>query len=445
MTASNRESAAAGSAKLTTWQIITIVMLTLGYAGYYLCRVHLSICTPSMIEEADLHLTKKIIGGISSFGLLFYAGGKFLLGSGADYLGGKRMFLLGMGGAILCTIFFGMSATVPMFTLAWALNRAVQSGGWAAIVKISSRWFSYSVYGTIMGLISLSYLFGDFLSRLFLGYLLNQLDHAHVQHSWRIIFYISAGLLSLIFVGCAMLLKESPSVVGDPEPVTNPENVYGEDGNKADQKSAASLLLPLFISPTFWVVCVLSFGFTVVRETFNNWIPTYLHEVTKMEKGTAGIWSSIFPLFGGFSVLLAGFLSDRMGSTGRAKIILGGMIVATPALYLLSIAKFGTDATMPLIVFGAIAFLMLGPYSFLAGAIGMDFGGKKGSATASGWIDGVGYIGGMLAGTYIGKLAEAPAGWPGAFRTLAIISVLTTCAAFVYLGLKTRQHKAAAA
>ena len=145
-------------------------MLTLGYAGYYLCRVHLSICTPSMIEEADLHLTKKIIGGISSFGLLFYAGGKFLLGSGADYLGGKRMFLLGMGGAILCTIFFGMSATVPMFTLAWALNRAVQSGGWAAIVKISSRWFSYSVYGTIMGLISLSYLFGDFLSRLFLGY-----------------------------------------------------------------------------------------------------------------------------------------------------------------------------------------------------------------------------------------------------------------------------------
>ena len=442
MTASNPTGSPASPAKLTRWQIITIIMLTLGYAGYYLCRVHLSICTSSMIEDKDLHLTKKLIGGISSFGLLFYAGGKFVLGSGADLLGGKRMFLLGMGGAVLCTVLFGLSGGLPMFTLFWAINRAVQSGGWAAIVKISSKWFSYSVYGTIMGIISLSYLFGDFAARLFLGVMLGRLDNAHNPTAWRTIFMISAGLLSLIFVGCAMLLKETPAEVGDPEPVANPDNVYREEeAEDAPSGGPLGLLLPLLTNPTFWMVCILSFGFTVVRETFNNWIPTYLHEVSGMDKGTAGEWSSIFPLVGGFSVLACGFLSEKMGRLGRARIIIGGLLISTPALFWLARANFGKDATMPLIAFGVIAFVMLGPYSFLAGAIGMDFGGKKGSATASGWIDGVGYIGGMLAGAYIGGLSEKPAGWGGAFQVLAVISAITTVAAFGYLFLKASSDR----
>ena len=198
-----------------------------------------------------------------------------------------------------------------------------------------------------------------------------------------------------------------------------------------------NLLLPLLSDPVFWVVCALSFGFTIVRETFNNWIPTYLHEVTHMAKGDAGMWSSLFPLFGGFSVLIAGFLSDKMGHTGRARIILGGLILSTPALLALAYVNFGSSPVLPLIVFGAVAFLMLGPYSFLAGAIGMDFGGKKGSATASGWIDGIGYIGGMLAGSWIGGIADH-GGWSQAFKTLAGIAVLTTAAAAIYLWQKSR-------
>ena len=426
--------------RLTPWQIVTVSMLILGYAGYYLCRVHLSVSTPSLIEDHALGLTKRKIGDISSMGLLFYAAGKFLLGSGADILGGKKMFMVGMGGAILCSVLFGMSSTLPLFTAVWAMNRAVQAGGWASIVKISSRWFSYSIYGTIMGLISLSYLFGDFLSRLFLGGLLKGLEHNHVEHAWRILFFAAAGVLGIIFVACLFTVKETPAEVGDPEPQTNPENVYGEEGEIAEQTSIARLLLPLLTNPVFWVVCILSFGFTMVRETFNNWIPTYLVEVTHMKKSDAALWSSLFPLFGGFSVLIAGFLSDRMGHTGRARIILGGLILATPALLALAYTNFNGSPVLPIIAFGAIAFLMLGPYSFLAGAIGMDFGGKKGSATASGWIDGIGYIGGMLAGSYIGHVADN-AGWATAFRDLAAIGALTTVAAAVYLWQRSRPEE----
>jgi hypothetical protein len=41
---------------------------------------------------------------------------------------------------------------------------------------------------------------------------------------------------------------------------------------------------------------------------------------------------------------------------------------------------------------------MIGPYSYLAGAIALDLGGKAGGATTSGTIDAVGYLGEILAG-----------------------------------------------
>jgi OPA family glycerol-3-phosphate transporter-like MFS transporter len=285
-----------------------------------------------------------------------------------------------------------------------------------------------------MGLISLSYLFGDFLSRLFLGTLIRK-DGLHL--GWRAVFFVAAAVLGVIFLVTLFLLKESPKDVGADEPHANPENVYGKQGDEAAKENLLALLRPLLVSPTFWVVCVLSFGFTMLRETFNDWIPTYLHEVVKMEEGAAGQASSLFPLFGGLSVLLAGFLSDRIGRTGRAAIIFGGLILTTPAIFALAHVDFHGSQTLPVVVLGGIAFVMLGPYSFLAGAIGLDFGGKRGGATACGWIDGIGYIGGMMAGNMIGGIAEHQ-GWSAAFVTLTIVAALTCIAATVYLYLQSR-------
>jgi len=45
------------------------------------------------------------------------------------------------------------------------------------------------------------------------------------------------------------------------------------------------------------------------------------------------------------------------------------------------------------VLVAAIGFLVIGPYSFFAGAMSLDFGGRQGSATASGLIDGIGYLG----------------------------------------------------
>ena len=56
---------------------------------------------------------------------------------------------LNTAGATLFTLVFAASGTLPVFTLAWIANRLSQSIGWSALVKVSSKWFHYSRYGTV--------------------------------------------------------------------------------------------------------------------------------------------------------------------------------------------------------------------------------------------------------------------------------------------------------
>jgi sugar phosphate permease len=114
---------------------------------------------------------------------------------------------------------------------------------------------------------------------------------------------------------------------------------------------------------------------------------------------------SDFPLFGGVSVLLAGFISDKVGRNGRALIILIGLLLSSGGLWLLGHARFGGSPALPVLLVAAVAFTLIGPYSYLAGAISLDFGGKQGAATTSGVIDGVGYLGGVLAGDTVARVS----------------------------------------
>src|ERR1700733_3556042 len=417
--------------RLAVWQGITIALLFIGYAGYYLCRSDFSVSLPLIIDELAAHgmtpaQAKIRLGAVTSIAVLAYAIGKFLLAGVADFMGGKRNFLAGMGGSILFTILFSLAGGVAVFSLAWIGNRFVQSTGWAGMVKITSRWFSYSSYGAAMGAISLSYLFGDAAARQFMAIMIGH------GLGWRAVFRVAAGTLLVIFVLNLALLKESRKQIGMEEPTVNPLNLFGAEGDQPTPTGLKDLLAPLFRSPVFWVVCLLSLGTTLVRETFNTWTPTYFHEVVRYSKADAAQMSALFPLFGGLSVIVSGFLSDRLGRGGRAAIIFYGLLGTSVALFALGSLRLGAAHYLPAFLVGLVGFLVIGPYSYLAGAIALDFGGKHGSATSSGIIDGVGYLGGVLAGDSMARISVS-FGWSGAFLTLAGTPLLSSAAAGVFL------------
>ena len=353
------------------------------------------------------------MGGIISLGVLAYVIGKFLLAGIADFLGGKRNFLAGMAGAIVFTLLFALGGGLPFFTLAWIGNRFVQAAGWGGLVKIASRWFSYSSYGTVLGVLSLSFLFGDAAARQFMGWLIRR------GVGWHGIFFAAAGTLFVLFLLNIVFLKESRAALGYSEPEVNPLNLFADAGGSTKPDSVLDLLRRFGKSPVFWLVAAISLGATLVRETFNTWTPMYLTQ-TGYSQADAASFSALFPFFGGVSVLLAGYLSDRLGPAGRAVVMSVGLTLAGAALLVLH--------GLPLV--SIVALGLLGPYSYLAGAMALDLGGSKGGASASGLIDGIGYLAGILAGDSIARISVS-FGWPAVFRLLGVVSLLSAGAAIL--------------
>jgi sugar phosphate permease len=412
-------------------QIVTVALLFGGYASLYFCRADLSVATPLLVDELrsngmtqDEALVR--IGSIASLGVLGYAVGKLLLGGLGDYWGGRINFLIGLAGATLFTLLFAVTGLIPIFTLAWLGNRLTQSLSWAGLIKLSSKWFNYSSYGTVVGILSLSYLVGDALARQLMGGLIHQ------GFGWRALFYFAAAVAATFLITSFLFLRESRAALGFAEAQTNPLNVFA--ASESRPASIGALMRPLFSSRAFQLVCLLSFTCTIIRETFNFWTPVYLRDYLGYSTGDAAGLSAIFPGVGAVSVLLIGWLSDRLGVNGRALLMTIGLSAATAALLgLMSIPSSAGSTFLPLFAIGTIAFCLLGPYSFLGGAFALDFGGKQGSAFASGMIDGIGYLGGVLAGDSVARISVSY-GWQGVFVSLAAVSALAALGAgYLYM------------
>jgi sugar phosphate permease len=416
-------------------QTITVLLLFGGYAALYFCRADISVAAPLLIEDLGRHGVSHSeaivhLGSMASLGVLAYALGKLFLTGLGDFWGGRWNFLIGLIGAVAFTLLFASGSSLPLFTFAWIGNRLTQSLSWAGLIKVSSKWFDFSSYGTIIGILSLSYLIGDAAARQAMG--------ALIEHGfgWRALFVFAAAVAGVLLLANALWLRESRVALGLGEARTNPLSLFA--ASESRPASVAALLLPLLRSRAFILVCLLSLGCTIVRETFNIWTPVYLRDYLGFSVSQSAGKSAIFPGVGVASVLLTGWLSDRLGLNGRPLILFIGLAGTAAALLALMSAHSSTSGSLlPLVAIGAIAFCLLGPYSYLGGAMALDFGGKQAGAVSSGIIDGVGYLGGVLAGDSVARISVM-FGWHGVFMALAAVSALAAVGSGVLLALGRR-------
>jgi sugar phosphate permease len=106
-------------------------------------------------------------------------------------------------------------------------------------------------------------------------------------------------------------------------------------------------------------------------------------------------------------------------------------------LALMTAPSSATGSLWPLLAIGSIAFCLLGPYSYLGGAFAVDFGGKRASAMSSGIIDGIGYLGAVVAGDPVAR-ASVALGWRGVFVALAAVSTVVALGAGCLYRLSAR-------
>jgi sugar phosphate permease len=153
-------------------------------------------------------------------------------------------------------------------------------------------------------------------------------------------------------------LRESRTRLGFTNPEANPLNVFGD--RPAVRIGLREFLHPLLSNKAFWIVCFLSLGTTIIRETFNTWTPAYLHGYFGFNKAASAGISAIFPAIGAISVVVAGWLGDRLGARGRSVIMIFGMFTTSLGLLALATTPAGVQTRAPLILIGVVAFGLLG-------------------------------------------------------------------------------------
>jgi sugar phosphate permease len=410
---------------LRRWRISTFWVCLLGYIGYYICRANLPAAFPLM--STSFGYSNAQLGMIAAVSEGTYALGKFINGPIADKLGGKKIFLIGLAGAVFFNILFALSSTLFWFTAVWCLCRYFLSMGWGGLAKMIGNWYPPEKNGTIMGIISINFQFGGVVATLFAGYLVS------IGVGWQGIFLYPALIGFVVLIWSALSSKNHPKEI-----VAGAEIAYHQSNKKPllqytdETTSVRKIVKELLKMRVFQQLLVFSFVAHILRSFFFFWTPKLLVDIG-MGTSNAIFKSALFPLFGCLGTILLGWYSDRHIRNGdRARPMWIMLIGLSVSLIVLSQTVYvGSEQHWLIGIFLSLAgFFLLGPYSMSAGALTLDIAGPRGAGTSAGLIDGVGYIGGAVA-TFIAGLLSDRLGWQGVFYFLTFSSLLATLSAYI--------------
>jgi OPA family glycerol-3-phosphate transporter-like MFS transporter len=381
--------------------------LTLGftYAAMYMGRYNLSFANKALSDKYGWDKTQ--VGAIITAALTIYGISALFNGPIADRIGGRKAMLIGVTGAVIFNIAFGLGAYIGVlgtgglligyFATVWALNMYFQSYSALALIKVNSGWFHVRERGVF------SAIFGSMIqSGRALIFVIGGIAVAFLPWEW--VFFIPAGIMTLMGTMTFFFVRDTPGDAGLEN--FNTADASSGDTEKVDMKY---LMKKVFTNPVTLTIAVAEFCTGFVRHGFEQWFPRYMQEAQHLsldspvfQKGALAV-----VLAGIFGAFAAGTISDWVFNSRRPPVAFIGYTIQIICLAVVWLAP-GTDWIIVAFVANSFAISMV--HSMLSGTASMDFGGQKAAASATGLFDGMQYIGGAAVGMGMGWMLES-FGW----------------------------------
>lgn len=409
------------------WQSRIFLVLWITYASFYIGRVNFSVALPGIMAEYGW--TRADVGAIGTALFWAYAIGQFINGQLGDKFGSRVLITIGLTISALMNLLFGFSQAIGVMIIIWAINGYAQSMGWAPSVKTLANWFPPRSRGKMSGRLGTSYILGGAISVALAGFIA-------VRFGWRATFYAPVVLLLLSATHWYLRSRNSPESAGLP----TLEELEGEAAVSKVKEGSSSedeylglryTLKQSLGNRVVWMMGLGLFFVNIVRYGFLTWAPTYLFETQKAGIDKAAYSSLIFPLAGAVGAIFAGWATDRWFQSRRAP-------VAGIFLFMTGVMAWGYRAINPadqwflgLITLAAIGFFVFGAHVLIVAAAPMDFGTRKAASAATGFIDGLGYLGAGLQGVTTGLLVDRW-GWTAGF-TFWIVCAFLAAGAMIIL------------
>lgn len=394
--------------------------LTLGftYAAMYMGRYNLSFANKALSDSFGWNKTQ--VGTIITAALTIYGFSALFNGPIADKIGGRKAMLIGVFGAVVFNVAFGLGAyagvlgTGPLllayFATAWALNSYFQSYSALALIKVNSGWFHIRERGVF------SAIFGSMIqSGRALIFIIGGI--AVVALPWQWVFFIPALVMLIMGILTVKYVRDDPEEVGFP--AFDTMDASSGDHEKVDMKY---LMKKVFTNPITLTITGAEFCTGFVRHGFEQWFPRYMQEAQKLQLNSPVFQEGAFivVLAGIAGAFAAGMVSDWIFSSRRAPVAFFGYGLQ---IICLAIVWLAPSLAWIIAAFVVNSFGISMVHSMLSGTASMDFGGKKAAASAAGMFDGMQYIGGAAVGSGMGWMLEH-LGWGSWAPSMIIFSVI---------------------
>jgi OPA family glycerol-3-phosphate transporter-like MFS transporter len=395
--------------------------LGLAYAFLYMGRYNLTVAK----GELGALMSKTDFGDIFGIGTFVYGCAFVVNGPLTDKIGGKRAMLIALAGACLANAGMGLyiramlvagvaAETVkPVMGVLYAVNMYFQSFGAVAIVKVNSSWFHVRERGGFSGIFGTMIASGIFFAFDVNSRILGAVkpsDPAAVAPVWAV-FFAPAALLLAMLVLEVFLLQDRPSQAGH----DNIETGEASLGHDEDSISIWVVFRRILTHPVVLTVALIEFCTGVLRQGVMQWYFVYAGEQLKTatDKGgwqfTYEWWGLIQFVAGVLGANLAGWVSDKVFHSRRAPA--AGLLYATLTAGVALMTFFLTNSWVLCSLSFVNILAVIGIHGLLSGTATMDFGGRRGTATAVGIIDGFVYLGTGFQSITLGRITEMEGGW----------------------------------
>lgn len=411
------------------WRIFAITWLA--YFGFYLTRKSFAVAKIGMGNDTHLgsanytaeQMTTRIDGrlGLMDMGmsridaayLTAYAIGQFVWGIAGDKIGPRWVVLVGMLGSVVTAVFMGASSLTVMLGVFFCLQGAFQATGWAPLAKNVGNFFAQRERGVVFGLWSTNYAIGGLVASAFAGW-------CGDQFGWRWAFYLPAATLLGITTLFWLFQRNRPEDVGL-EPIEAYRKAPVEE-TEPESVGTWKETWGVITNPNVLILGLVYFLLKPTRYAILFWGPSYVHAKLGTDMAQSGLISGQFELAGIPSILAAGVISDKLFGSRR-------MPVCILALLLLGVALYFFDRLPAERIylgggFFVLGFLLYAPDSIAAGAAAADFGTKRGTSTAAGWINGWGSVAAIFGGSIKGIADHFGWNWSEVFPFFAGITIL---------------------
>ncbi len=413
--------------RVQNWMVVGLL-----YMFFYMSRYNLAAIAPSLMTFFGW--TKVDFGLFETTLPLVYGLSVVINGPIADRVGGRKAFLFGAAGVTVASLLLGLirflvespavwvagaagqvvgTEAVLAFGLTrgellwgmailWGVNGYFQSFGALSIVKVNAQWFHVRERGTFAAVFGVLIRLGLVLAFSGVPLIVSVLP-------WQWAFWIPGALVGTFFFATWFLVKDTPADAGLGEFDT------GDEGGGSDVKvRIADVLKKVFSSRIMWTIALSSMMIGVIRRScIDGWYRTYYDNVfhvggTDFSYQLAAWGIAIGGIGGGF---LLGWMSDHVYGGRRAPVVALGFVGMACALGLFWVSDeldLGPIAAALLLTLQS--FFVNGAHGMIGGAASMDFGGRKGAATAAGLFDGMQYLAASFVGVTVGWITSTH-GW----------------------------------